>query len=198
MRQGRVRCRACISLYLLLVIGVLPGHSFADCQYISKQTGSTTTCVDGPGGYCQTQPIYETEIICDGDIDGGGIGDGFTGGDIPEGDVKPPWPINSHDLDNDGQMDCWKDITENSRLISGYPTRNNGASHSGIDVASDDPLNHYGHGSIVRSLSAGVVAEVGPAATRNNVKHTHVHVSTYTAPKSGITVDPRDKRNQCP
>ena len=101
------------------------------------------------------------------------------------------------DLNQNGHMDCWLGVTTAARLTSGYPVRNDGeTSHSGIDVASD--TDNYGHGAKVRSLTTGVVYEVGNdqnhvngyyarVEAENGEVYTYIHLKDVTVPL-GTTV----------
>lgn len=61
------------------------------------------------------------------------------------------------DRQNDGQMDCWKSVTNGASESSGFPLRNNGVdTHNGIDVTSSQ-----GRGAPIRNMGIGVVSDIG-------------------------------------
>lgn len=108
-----------------------------------RTCGTSTTCwstwyiVEDPDQGFRTDPI-----------------DGRPGVFLPR---QPP------DDDANAVMDCWKNVTDNARITSGFPFRDNGIdAHSGIDMASDTA--NYGRGAPVRSLGAGYVTYVGNTA----------------------------------
>ncbi|GAB3730628.1 hypothetical protein GCM10028862_10120 [Luteimonas pelagia] len=96
-------------------------------------------------------------------------------------------PRRELDLQPDAVMDCWKDMTPDARLTSGFPYRNDGVTpHNGIDVASDS--GNYGHGAPVRSLGAGVVHASGFTRANGNFvridqgngfRVTYIHLLDY-------------------
>lgn len=85
----------------------------------------------------------------------------------PEGAVSGiNLPATGFDGNSDAVMDCWKGVTTDARLTSGFPYRNNGVDkHDGIDVTSDS--GNEGHGAPIKSLGAGVVTEVTPNHSLN-------------------------------
>ncbi len=76
-------------------------------------------------------------------------------------------PDQPTDQDKDAVTDCWKNVTANARLSSGFPYRNDGVTpHNGVDVVSDS--SNYGRGAPIGSLGAGYVKEVGSSAANGN------------------------------
>lgn len=72
-------------------------------------------------------------------------------------------PQTLFDTQPDATMDCWKGLTTDARLTSGFPFRNNGwEPHNGIDVASDS--GNFGRGSPIRSIGAGYVSQIGESS----------------------------------
>ncbi len=84
---------------------------------------------------------------------------------------------------NDGQMDCWKSVTNGASQSSGFPLRNNGVdAHNGIDVISSE-----GRGAPIRNMGIGVVSEIGSdkdsrngiflrVKQENGVEMTYIHL----------------------
>lgn len=53
-------------------------------------------------------------------------------------------------------MDCWKGITQDARISSGYPYRDdNETRHNGVDIVSD--RGGHGDGAPIRSFTSGKV-----------------------------------------
>ena len=73
-------------------------------------------------------------------------------------------PGQPFDRQNDGQMDCWKSVTNGASQSSGFPLRNNGVdAHNGIDVISSE-----GRGAPIRNMGIGVVSQIGSNANSPN------------------------------
>lgn len=87
----------------------------------------------------------------------GGVND-FT---IPiNGKPALPLPRRPKDHNSDAVMDCWKGVTTNAQISSGFPFRNDGTTeHNGMDAIS--ATENYGYGAPIYSLGAGYVFEVG-------------------------------------
>lgn len=104
----------------------------------------------------------------------------WPGVDIPR--WTPP------DEDADAVADCWKDVTVNASISSGFPYRNNGTSpHNGVDVVSGTA--NYGRGAPIGSLGAGYVKEVDFNDLNGNFVRvaqgdgntvTYIHLLSYT------------------
>ena len=146
---------AVISLFIAVLFLLLSPISKSDFQLSCK---TLTTCASGE--VCQTSLYCETVWVPDdfgaAGGDGGGSGAPLYGDGGGTVFSTGEWS----DLNQDGNMDCWMGVTDEARLTSGFPTRNDGEeSHSGIDVASD--TGNYGHGANVRSLTSGEVYEIG-------------------------------------
>lgn len=125
--------------------------ALANAQTISQHCRSGTSCStsDGVRTCVETTHCWFTleqglAIYTDPDGSASGIG----------------LPHTIFDTQPDSTMDCWKGVTTDARLTSGFPFRNNGwEPHDGIDVASDS--GNYGRGSPIRSIGAGYVSQIG-------------------------------------
>jgi len=76
-------------------------------------------------------------------------------------------PVRPTDVNADGAMDCWKNVTSNASISSGFPYRNDGSTpHQGVDIVSGTA--NYGRGAPVFSLGAGYVVQAGYSDANGN------------------------------
>lgn len=133
---------------------------------VVQHCGNPQVCTGtGDQYYCSYQQVCY--VTYEPDPDSGVDRTGNIGGGSG---TAPPvnLPERTMDRNQDSKMDCWKSVTSNSRLSSGFPYRNDGITrHNGIDVVSDTGSD-YGRGSAIFSLGAGRVAEVGHTTANGN------------------------------
>ncbi len=147
--------------YLLVILLLFP-YIFVQARVvIYKQC--TTICVSdnyNPNEECYTK--CEFVFVDVGNDNGGGSGDidngGSSGGSGGEPGDGGSGDINNLDIDGDGLMDCWQNLTGSKRITEDFGTpRNNTCDHTGLDIGTAQE----GGKLPLSSATSGTITEIG-------------------------------------